>query len=408
MTQFLPPNLLALFAPRDPIPFLPPPDKLPHEKKTNGYNGVGQYLNMFEDPKDTPPPTRVETREERQERKRREKAEQVAYKLEQDIALWDPHNNTSGTSDPYKTLFVARINYDTSESKLRREFEVFGPIKKIGIVHNKNTGKPRGYAFIEYEHERDMHSAYKHADGKKIDGRRVLVDVERGRTVKGWLPRRLGGGLGGTRRGGPEVNVKHSGREETRLEDRYISLHSERNDRVRIDRERERRRSRSRSRERRRRSRSRSRERHREGRHRREKSRDRGRDRDRLEVEKLDGLDGGVELMVPELEKKERERKRSRSRERKRRRSRSRSRDRSKRRERDREGGRKDRDRDKDERVRDDSQMKQEVSQDGYSSSSMGYEGAEFNYPADPNSFKINNYTTDGTYSAYNTEGYHT
>ena len=37
-------------------------------------------------------------------------------------------------------------------------------------------------------------AAYKHADGKKIDGRRVLVDVERGRTVKGWLPRRLGTG----------------------------------------------------------------------------------------------------------------------------------------------------------------------------------------------------------------------
>lgn len=41
--------------------------------------------------------------------------------------------------------------------------------------------------------------AYKHGDGKKIDGRRVIVDVERGRTVSGWLPRRLGGGLGGTR-----------------------------------------------------------------------------------------------------------------------------------------------------------------------------------------------------------------
>ena len=35
-------------------------------------------------------------------------------------------------------------------------------------------------------------AAYKHADGKKIDGRRVLVDVERARTVKGWRPRRLG------------------------------------------------------------------------------------------------------------------------------------------------------------------------------------------------------------------------
>ena len=35
-------------------------------------------------------------------------------------------------------------------------------------------------------------AAYKHADGKKIDARRIVVDVERGRTVKNWKPRRLG------------------------------------------------------------------------------------------------------------------------------------------------------------------------------------------------------------------------
>ncbi|RWS13829.1 U1 small nuclear ribonucleoprotein-like protein, partial [Dinothrombium tinctorium] len=219
MTQFLPPNLLALFAPRDPIPYLPPADKLPHEKKTKGYSGVGPYLCHFEDPKETPPPMRIETREERIERKKREKAEKVAYKLEQGIALWDPHCNSNATTDPYKTLFVARINYDTSEAKLRREFESFGQIKKVVICTDRVTGKPRGYAFIEYEHERDMHAAYKYADGKKIDGRRVLVDVERGRTVKGWLPRRLGGGLGGTRRGGPEMNAKHSGREDNRYDE---------------------------------------------------------------------------------------------------------------------------------------------------------------------------------------------
>ncbi len=37
-----------------------------------------------------------------------------------------------------------------------------------------------------------LSAAYKRADGRKIDGRRVVVDVERGRTVKGWRPRRLG------------------------------------------------------------------------------------------------------------------------------------------------------------------------------------------------------------------------
>lgn len=48
MTQFLPANLLALFAARDPIPYLPPADKLPHEKKTRGYAGVGAFLSEFE------------------------------------------------------------------------------------------------------------------------------------------------------------------------------------------------------------------------------------------------------------------------------------------------------------------------------------------------------------------------
>ncbi len=50
--------------------------------------------------------------------------------------------------------------------------------------------------------------AYKQADGKKIDGKRVLVDYERGRTVKGWAPRRLGGGRGDTRKTKEPVIVR--------------------------------------------------------------------------------------------------------------------------------------------------------------------------------------------------------
>lgn len=346
MTQFLPPNLLALFAPRDPVLYLPPPDKLPHEKKNRGYVGVGGFLQYFEDPKDTPPPTRVETREERMERRRRERAEQVAYKLEQEIAVWDPHSIPTATGDPFKTLFVARINYDSSESKLRREFEVYGPIKKIVVTHNTVNGKPRGYAFIEYEHERDMHSAYKHADGKKIDGRRVLVDVERARTVKGWLPRRLGGGLGGTRRGGPDVNIKHSGREDNERERERYRLEREREsarggnpDRDRVERERpdrDRRRTRSRDRERidrdkRRKSRSRSRDR------KRRRSRERGKEKD---------------PDIEEVERDDRDRVRDRDRDRDRERDRDRKRRRSRSRERDRERDRGDRDRKRDRRDR--------------------------------------------------------
>ncbi|XP_058803520.1 U1 small nuclear ribonucleoprotein 70 kDa [Phymastichus coffea] len=339
MTQFLPANLLALFAPRDPIPYLPPACKLPHEKKTAGYIGLGAFLQHFEDPKDTPPPVRVETREERLERRRRERNEQVAYKLEQEIAVWDPAGIPNVTADPFKTLFVARINYDTSESKLRREFEVYGPIKKIVMIHNTVNGKPRGYAFIEYEHERDMHSAYKHADGKKIDGRRVLVDVERARTVKGWLPRRLGGGLGGTRRGGPDVNIKHSGREDNERERERYRLEREREavrdrDRDRDRADRDRRRSRERERPKRR-SRSRSRERNNERNNERNKRR-RSRERVEPEVE---------ELERPPRDRRERERDRGAERDRKRRRSRSndRERERSRRDKRERDRDRADR-----------------------------------------------------------------
>jgi U1 small nuclear ribonucleoprotein len=49
-----------------------------------------------------------------------------------------------------------------------------------------SIGKSRGYAFIEFEHKKDMKEAYKLADGRKIEGRRVVVDVERGRTVENW------------------------------------------------------------------------------------------------------------------------------------------------------------------------------------------------------------------------------
>ena len=43
-------------------------------------------------------------------------------------------------SDPFKTLFVGRISYEATEKKLRREFEEFGVIKSVRMVHDKNSG----------------------------------------------------------------------------------------------------------------------------------------------------------------------------------------------------------------------------------------------------------------------------
>lgn len=50
-------------------------------------------------------------------------------------------------------------------------------------------------------------------DGMKIEGKRILVDIERGRTVNTFRPRRLGGGLGTTRLGPKHLNQKYPGRD---------------------------------------------------------------------------------------------------------------------------------------------------------------------------------------------------
>jgi len=299
MTQHLPPNLLALFQARPPIPYIPPIEK----PKLPTYSGVSQYLSQFEDPAnvDYSKLRKVENKQARKERKRKERLTAEEEKISKQLKIYDSQKNPKATGDAYKTLFVARASYDTSESKIKREFEEYGPIKKIRLIHDSKTGKPRGYAFIEFEKEKDMRNAYKLADGKKIDGRRVLVDVERGRTVKGWRPRRFGGGLGGTRAGGDDVNTKFSGREppsaltsigspkDKDLKDELDREKERERDNKDLGKERDRDRDRDRERERGEREyrdRDRNKERDRDDKDHRDRDRDKDRERDRGDRDK--------------------------------------------------------------------------------------------------------------------------
>jgi len=193
--QGLPAHILALFTPRPPPQHLPPQV----DKKPIHLTGCAEHVDNFStDP--APEKESWESPLERKARRHKERLDAHKDELKEFLEKYDPHKDANASGDPFKTLFVARISYDTTEKKLKREFEVFGSIKKTRMIYDQK-GKPRGYAFVEFEHERDLKNAYKQGDGKKIDGRRVMVDVERGRTVEGWLPRRLGGGRGPGRLG---------------------------------------------------------------------------------------------------------------------------------------------------------------------------------------------------------------
>jgi len=222
MTRFLPPHLMAMFAPREAPKYLPPLDlksapKRKRKRKQNPLTGVADYLSEFEDPSQVDQSTLVyiEKKQEKRDRLRALKENDVKEELKQEVAKWKPKENPDVTGDAFKTIIIARLAHETTEDDLRDHFGDFGKIVSCKIVRDKE-GKSRGYAFVEYDDEKSMRRAYTDGDARKIHGRRVLVDVERGRTVPTWLPRRLGGGAGFTRKGKPSENQTWAGREPPR------------------------------------------------------------------------------------------------------------------------------------------------------------------------------------------------
>jgi len=191
-------------------------DRTFFSKKAKNMDGMAKFLKHFEK---TPPPKRkIEstpklTKLENRKKKLKSNEQKLKPLIEEYRTYQKESNGECNNMNCYNTLFVGRLAYETTERKLLREFEVFGPIKDLKLVFDKDKqSKSKGYAFVEYEHEEDMKRAYRAADAMKLDGKEIVVDVERGHTVPNWLPRRLNGGLGGTRLGGVDRNVTLPGR----------------------------------------------------------------------------------------------------------------------------------------------------------------------------------------------------
>ncbi|XXH04450.1 mRNA turnover and ribosome assembly protein [Hypoxylon texense] len=205
MTDKLPANLLALFAPRPPLRWVPAPDFPPEQRRTHKITALANYLPSLAAYKDHDGYNPTESWLQMRDRKKLEKKAHQEKILTELPLHYKPNEDPNIRGDPFKTLIVARLSYDANEHDLEKEFGRFGPIERIRIVTdthanekpNKKKKPHRGYAFVVFEREKDMRAALDGCDGIRIKDRRIKVDVERGRTVKGWKPRRFGGGLGG-------------------------------------------------------------------------------------------------------------------------------------------------------------------------------------------------------------------
>ncbi|OUM69472.1 hypothetical protein PIROE2DRAFT_38126 [Piromyces sp. E2] len=106
------------------------------------------------------------------------------------------------TSYSMKTLFVGRLKENIKEYDINKVFSKYGKIKSVRIVLDIVTGISRGYGFVEFESEKDCKRAYSDGDRITINGDKVLIDYERSRIMKDWIPRRFGGGFGGKKESG--------------------------------------------------------------------------------------------------------------------------------------------------------------------------------------------------------------
>ncbi len=92
-------------------------------------------------------------------------------------------------------LYVGNISFDTSEEGLRNAFAEHGEVEEVSVITDRDTGRPRGFAFVTMREDAAARAAIDALNGKEIDGRALNVNEARAKTA--------GGGGGGGRRDRP-------------------------------------------------------------------------------------------------------------------------------------------------------------------------------------------------------------
>lgn len=96
-------------------------------------------------------------------------------------------------------LYVGNLSWDTTEDRLREAFESDGRgVKDVTIMTDRETGRPRGFGFVEMSNEQEAQNAISAMDGAELDGRPLRVNEAQERQPRGGG----GGGRGGGGRGG--------------------------------------------------------------------------------------------------------------------------------------------------------------------------------------------------------------
>ena len=93
-----------------------------------------------------------------------------------------------------KNIFVGNLSFNTGEDDLRQAFEAYGQVDRVSILTDRDTGRSRGFGFVEMANNEDGEKAIAALNGSQLGGRTVNVNEARPKTE-----RAAGGGGGGGR-----------------------------------------------------------------------------------------------------------------------------------------------------------------------------------------------------------------
>ncbi|HSF14843.1 MAG TPA: RNA-binding protein [Vicinamibacteria bacterium] len=92
-------------------------------------------------------------------------------------------------------IYVGNCSYDVTEQELRELFQAHGEVSNVSVITDRDTGRPRGFAFVEMSDDAAAQAAIKAINGTELGGRTLNVNEARPRNEGG-------GGRGGGRGGG--------------------------------------------------------------------------------------------------------------------------------------------------------------------------------------------------------------
>ncbi|HYD00281.1 MAG TPA: RNA-binding protein [Phycisphaerales bacterium] len=90
-------------------------------------------------------------------------------------------------------LYVGNLSFNTSESELREMFTQYGEVSSASLVMDRETGRPRGFGFVEMVSAESAKNAITNQNGKNVGGRDLTVNEAKPREDRGG-----GGGRGGS------------------------------------------------------------------------------------------------------------------------------------------------------------------------------------------------------------------